>query len=255
MLLLVSCAVTVPQYYVSTGKQVSNLEIYDFPEIGVQTSLGLGDSLVKKGNVFTTPAIRILEPVVIFDNTKNAPGTLYGAAASADPKTYSIAANTTAKATTYIIHTSESVSSGLETLCYSVPHSGPRGSGYMHWLCKDDKDIFKWHLERRFGCSNELCPEMWPWRKWAGKLIEYSEVDTYSPSHVQELIYNGRVGDELKFIYREFSNDLIRPAFTQEVQYDLSSSDVIGFKELRIKILNATNTEITYIVEKSFQSK
>ena len=63
---------------------------------------------------------------------------------------------------------------------------------------------------------------------------------------MQEFIYNGRVGDALKFIYREFSGDYLKPAFTQEVQYGLSLSNEIGFKELRLEVINATNTEITY---------
>ena len=69
----------------------------------------------------------------------------------------------------------------------------------------------------------------------------------------KEFIYNGRVDDGLKFIYREFYGDLIRPSFTQELQYDLSQSDVIGFKGLRIKVMNATNSTITYSVLNVFQ--
>lgn len=68
----------------------------------------------------------------------------------------------------------------------------------------------------------------------------------------QEFIYNGKVGNGLKFIYREYADDTARPAFTQDLQYDLSESDVIGFKGLRIKINNATNTKIEYIVLSNF---
>ena len=64
----------------------------------------------------------------------------------------------------------------------------------------------------------------------------------------QEFIYNGRVGDGLKFIYREYVNDYARPAFTQDVQYDLKDSNIIGFRGLRIEVLNATNTNIEYKV-------
>jgi hypothetical protein len=73
-----------------------------------------------------------------------------------------------------------------------------------------------------------------------------------SPTYIQEFIYNGRVDNALKFVYREFSGDYIKPAFTQEVQYDLNQSNIIGFKSLRIKILNATNTELKYVLENNF---
>ena len=68
-----------------------------------------------------------------------------------------------------------------------------------------------------------------------------------------ELIYNGRVGDAVKFIYREFQGDLARPSFTQEVQYDLSISSTIGFKEARLEVIEATNTEIEYTVKQHFR--
>jgi hypothetical protein len=64
----------------------------------------------------------------------------------------------------------------------------------------------------------------------------------------QEFIYNGRVNNSLKFIYREFSGELVKPSLQQEVQYDLNQSNIIGFKELSIEILNATNQEIEYKV-------
>lgn len=64
----------------------------------------------------------------------------------------------------------------------------------------------------------------------------------------QEFIYNGRVGNALKFIYREYINDYARPAFTQDLQYDLSESEFIGFRGLRIQIINASNTKIEYKV-------
>lgn len=68
----------------------------------------------------------------------------------------------------------------------------------------------------------------------------------------QEFIYNGRVGNALKFIYREYLNDYARPAFTQDLQYDLSESDSIGFRGLRIQIIKATNINIEYKVLKYF---
>lgn len=68
----------------------------------------------------------------------------------------------------------------------------------------------------------------------------------------QEFIYNGRVGNALKFIYREYIDDLARPAFTQDLQYDLSESKTIGFRGLRIDVLSATNTNIEYKIITQF---
>jgi hypothetical protein len=81
--------------------------------------------------------------------------------------------------------------------------------------------------------------------------IEYKELLTPIPKKEylkQDFIYNGKVGNAIKFTYREFVDDLARPAFTQDLQYDLTESNVIGFRGLRIEILSATNTKIEYKV-------
>jgi len=64
----------------------------------------------------------------------------------------------------------------------------------------------------------------------------------------EEFIYNGKVSNSIKFIYRQYINDTARPAFTQELQYDLNESNIVGFKEMRIEIIKATNTGIEYKV-------
>jgi hypothetical protein len=73
-------------------------------------------------------------------------------------------------------------------------------------------------------------------------------VDRSAPGFYQELIYNGRTGDVVRFLYREFANDLARPAFSQDVQYDLREGRTVGFKGARIEVLDATNVNITYRV-------
>ena len=85
-----------------------------------------------------------------------------------------------------------------------------------------------------------------------GKVKEIEKVVVSPTNFKQELIYNGRVGDGLKFIYREFAGDLARPSFTQSIQYDLSKSNLIGFKDGELEIIEATNTEISYTVRSNF---
>lgn len=68
----------------------------------------------------------------------------------------------------------------------------------------------------------------------------------------KEFIYNGKSGNTIKFSYREYLEDLARPAYTQDLQYDLAESSVIGFKGLRIEVIKATNTNLVYKVIKSF---
>lgn len=69
------------------------------------------------------------------------------------------------------------------------------------------------------------------------------------------LLYSGRVGNKLKISYREFSGNLARAAFSNEVEYDLNESGIIGYAGARIEVLNATNTQITYKVLRNFNTQ
>lgn len=77
-------------------------------------------------------------------------------------------------------------------------------------------------------------------------------VDRTQQNFRQELIYAGRVGDQIKVTYREFNNDLVRPGFAQEAQYELGADRIIGFKGVRIEVISADNTKIKYKVLRSF---
>jgi hypothetical protein len=73
-------------------------------------------------------------------------------------------------------------------------------------------------------------------------------VDRTEPGFFQELVYNGKTGEIARFKYREFMNDIARPAFDQDVQYDLRDGNIVGFKGARIEVIEATNISIKYKV-------
>lgn len=72
-------------------------------------------------------------------------------------------------------------------------------------------------------------------------------------SFQQTLIYNGKVGNKINIGYREFSGNMVRPAFSNEVEYDLSESKKIGYKEALLEILEANNQQIKYKVLSNFK--
>lgn len=73
-------------------------------------------------------------------------------------------------------------------------------------------------------------------------------------SFQQSLIYSGRVGNKITIGYREFSNSTARPAFNNDVEYDLDESSVIGYKGARLEVLEATNQYIKYRVLQNFNT-
>jgi len=72
----------------------------------------------------------------------------------------------------------------------------------------------------------------------------------------REIVYQGAGGGVLRLLYREFVNDMARPAFSQELTYDLNSDapTTVAVKDCRIKIFYAGNEGIKYEVLKGFSS-
>lgn len=68
-----------------------------------------------------------------------------------------------------------------------------------------------------------------------------------------ELLYQGISKGSLKLSYREYINDFARPAFFQDVTYDLDSTPTtITFRTVRLEVLSANNNQISYRVLSSF---
>lgn len=71
-------------------------------------------------------------------------------------------------------------------------------------------------------------------------------------SFQRTLVYNGRVGAKINIGYREFSNSMARPAFNNNVEYDLTESKEIAYRGAQLEVLDATNRTIKYRVIKNF---
>ena len=55
-----------------------------------------------------------------------------------------------------------------------------------------------------------------------------------------QLVYSGMDGNNVKVLYREYKDDFARPAFNQELVYNLENSNIIRYKNYRIEVKNAT---------------
>lgn len=64
----------------------------------------------------------------------------------------------------------------------------------------------------------------------------------------RELIYAGVSQGTVSIDYREFTNDMARPAFSQTLRYDLSEGREIGFRGARFEIIEANNVSVKYRV-------
>lgn len=68
----------------------------------------------------------------------------------------------------------------------------------------------------------------------------------------QELIYNGKTGNVISITYREYSidagNKYIRNGFAEKLQYDISESNSISFRSLKMEVIEANSNEIKFKV-------
>lgn len=87
---------------------------------------------------------------------------------------------------------------------------------------------------------------------YSGDYERKTKVSERGTSFQQTLLYSGRVGNKINIGYREFSNNTARPAFNNDVEYDLSSSSVIGYKGAQLEVIKADNTSITYRLIRNF---
>ena len=87
------------------------------------------------------------------------------------------------------------------------------------------------------------------------KEIRFVKIDDEVVQHVdsfkRELIYVGVSKNVVSILYREFKNDMARPAFTQEIKYDLAEGNEIGYRGARFQVISATNTGIKYTLLKT----
>lgn len=68
-----------------------------------------------------------------------------------------------------------------------------------------------------------------------------------------ELLYQGYSTKTVKLSYREYMNDFARPAFFQDVTYDVPEfPTTITFRTVRIKLLSADNNGLRYQVLSGF---
>ena len=227
ILILSSCASTPelqPVNFLDTT-------LIDIPEKGVVVSATVGERLVAKGIKEDGPAIEI-EAGLLVDNDES---YFKCSLATNDKQSHFISRKKTSNGDMcagpfnyFWIETS------LETT------ANCDGTSKTSFICSSFEEN-KFYLQRR------------PDYDLNQSLVRKSRKQTTSSTNfVQELIYNGRVDNNIKFIYREFSEDMIRPAFNQTVQYDFNESKFISFKGLTLEIIEANNQLIKYRLISNF---
>ena len=231
MLIVASCLLAA---CVTTGGKthyIPKTESFSVPPLNLPSTASVGESMLQQGNRSDREAVRLLsEAEYRFGFTKITfqPG-VYLKTGSKDEWTYLRPADLSERSGSSVVFGAAS-RQDLVTQ-YDVPS-----------LVADFK-------RKRF-CTSKLDI---PVECAKGANFQPTTVSIVSANNFQQtLIYNGRVGDRINVGYREFQRDLLRPAFSNSVEYDLSKSDVISYQGARLKIIEADNNRVEYEVLSNF---
>lgn len=206
-----------------------NLEFIDTPQLNVETIAEVGDTLVEKGKVYTFEGIELFEDLTdggSFREYVMKAHKLKLSSKDADGNSYY-----TPNPTYYYV--------------IDKTFGSRRGEIWSPALVLTSSGALEFEGTFDLSSAGDITNNNPRFK--SGNII-----DVKQPNFKQSLIYNGKQGSVIKFTYREYSNDMIRPGFAQDVQYDLAESKVIGFKGVRIEVIRASNTQIVYRVFKSF---
>ena len=193
------------------------------PPVGQTVSVRIGDTLVRQGSFTKVAAIKVEAPISL------------GALGS-----YTIG-------TGYYLKQGEDHSSE-----YFEPEGGPEGGRVTKTAISDPFQSVQVMKDEQKLCGVSIFNMHFCQDNAAFTRTERHTLS--SNSFQQELIYNGRVGYKLRIGYREFSDSMARQAFSNEVEYDLSTSPVIAYKGAKIEVIEATNEDIKFKVISNFNT-
>lgn len=225
--LLVGCASTENIKRINISSQIIN-----FPETNIEAEAEIGQTIVSKSNLTILPAITIDKDV-----------------------------SETIKQS--LMNNRHSGTTTIHAGTYKKTSENPDGSFFP-----DDAGVFdfmggkiKWPIG--IFVPNDLSKPavMFTYHQTMGATgfefgvtplqIKKTTVQQWGMDSLKkELIYGGLSQKTISISYREFSDGTARPAFTQEIKYDLTDGDVIGFRGARFKIIKASNILLKYKVLK-----
>ena len=230
------------------GSRVTEMDIMietvDYPETGVVATIEFGERLVAKGNLMTGLALEIVEATQF--GKKEGEASVMTCAMTVLPGSW--------------LQHGVSKSGSSQADCFGpVSFRGTLADGTTSkWLCDGTeltgnicRDSNGKYFVATMSSLTTRATKSYLQQDFDHIRLVRKFVDNES-SFIQDLIYNGRVGSDLKFIYREFWDDINRPAFVQYIQHDYSETSIIEIKDLQFEIIDATNAQLTYKLIRNF---
>ena len=251
--LIAGCAsVSVPAPAGYDPSQISTVqtksEWLQLPAIGASHTVRLGDSLVSTSRVFGNQEISLVTPVSMRAESAKAKEMLAVCKVNELPAGRYLAYQESPSALYYSLVTKETgeVLDASQMMLQKAQCVEGIGKYGLVGLAQDKRTgvVSPWV----WTIWNVQAPILTK-RQYKAQFVASVNDDNFK----QELYFNGKSGNTLKFMYREFSGKMLRGSFSQEIVYDLSDGNEIGFKDALIRVIDTSNTQITYEVLRHFE--
>lgn len=211
----------------------TNSRIVSFPEAGVMAQADVGQSMVSTAQKTAVPAIELKTAVEHFGENKGIRFTVVLPAAA-----YLLAGFDSDRAGSFY--------EAPQDLVFVVQPSGDQVKVRGGIFIPSDKQKpteFYWRAGDTGVPMNQ--------QRAGIKYVETTHEQWGKDSFKRELVYSGVSQNTISVLYREFKDDMARPAFSQDLKYDLSQGKVIGYRGARFEVIKADNLQIQYRVLKN----
>lgn len=212
---------------------VGRIEDAKLPPVGAVTTATVGSSMVSSSRLLVSEAVELPEGLKIAQPYPPDP-TVWTYVINIPPGTYKAAMKDRFGATYFAF--------GRQLVSWvsggKLSHSEQAAADLK--FTAEGAPVFEWAVPG----SGELTRLPLP----LARFTRTTKQEPAAEGFRRELIYTGRAGNAVSLLYREFVNDMARPAFAQQLQYDLAADAVIGYKGARFEVMKADNTGITYRV-------
>lgn len=194
------------------------------PEPGVETTVTVGTPLLEKFNMVTVTVPRLRDDLKV-------PLGIQGQIVVPSGAQFRVVRDKPLKACTVAEDT------------YVDHIVGPRGAACLQDVDSDGA-FDKASAESVMFTTKKLQPP-----------APYDLVDTPAAAGSdyfrQSLVYLGAAQGVLRLSYREFSHDMARPAFTEELSFPLEATypQIIAWRDTRITLLGISNAGLQYRIE------
>lgn len=237
LLSLIGCASSPIVPYTTSSSD--DLSLINYPPSGELINKNIGEVIIKKGKLELLEALEISKQTKF--NKAAGDSSLMTCALTVEPQTIFLRGKYQSKqkfAECYgPVNTRRTLADG------STNFNCPGAPLITADICKGSSgDIFMAFLSHRAPLKQDF------------DNISFSKKASSSKDNfMQELVYNGRDGDKVKFVYKEYSGSSTKPDYFQEFHSNIASSKgVVVFKNVKFQVLEATENSITYKLDQGF---